>query len=293
MALMATHVCISSGGFIFVKLALGEFSAFALGFWRLLFGLIGLLVYTLIFKSWQAIERKDWTKIAMLAFLAVPVNQVGYIYGMKFTVPSHAALLYGCTAVFAILFSVWIGYEKFRRSRLGAIVLAISGLLIVISGARTQMLGSENISGDLIVLAAVIAWAGYTVLARPLVMKYGATRATMICLVIGSAMGLPFLGVSAYNQNYNQVTWIGWTGALYAGLILTGVNYAVWFSMLKYVDPSQVAIATTPQPVVTTLLSTFILGEVITLNLVVGGLMVISAVLMMNYPQWVRKLLPI
>lgn len=289
---MATHVCIASGGFIFVKLALREFTPLALGFWRLLFGLVGLLVYTISFRSWKTIDKQDWPTIFLLAFLAVPINQVGYIFGMQFTVPSHAALLYGCTAVFAVSLSVLLGKETLRRSRVLAIALAVIGVTIVVSGRHTQILGTENFRGDLIVLFGVMAWAGYTVLAKPLVIKYGATQATTSCLIIGSVMGLPFLAYPAYTQDYSRLTWIGWSGALYAGILLTGVAYAVWFNLLKRVDPSQVAIATAPQPVVTTLLSTLIVGEVIHLTLVVGGLLVISGVFIMNAPELLRKLTP-
>jgi drug/metabolite transporter (DMT)-like permease len=287
-ALMAAHVCIASGGFIMIKLGLSEFTPMALGFWRLLFGLVALTAFTLTFKAWKPVDRADWPKIAGLAVLAVPVNQVFYIYGMQFTVPSHAALLYGCTVVFTVLLSVLMGVERLRKSRVAAMFMAVSGVIIVISGQRTKILGSENFGGDLIVLCAVMAWASYTVLAKPLVLKYGATQATTMCLIFGSLMGLPFLGVPAYLQDYSRVTWIGWSSTLYAGILLTGVAYAVWFALLKRVDPSQVAIATTPQPVVTTALSTLILGEVIRPSLIVGGVLVISGVIFMNASELFR-----
>lgn len=287
---MALHVCIASGGFIFIKLALSEFTPLALGFWRLSFGLLGLLAYSLLFKTWQKVERADWWKMAALAFLAVPINQVGYIWGMQYTVPSHASLLYGCTAVFAIALAAILGYEKLRRSRMAAIVLAVTGIVIVISGQQTAILGSENFAGDLIVLSAVIAWATYTVLAKPLVLKYGATHFTTFTLIFGSVMGVPFLIMPAILQDYSHVSAVGWSGALYSGLMLTGVAYAVWFNLLKKIDPSQVAIVTAPQPVVTTALSTMILGEVIRPSLILGGVLVISALLMMNAPELIRKL---
>ncbi|MBI5059759.1 EamA family transporter [candidate division KSB1 bacterium] len=288
---MATHVFIASGGFIMTKLALSEFTPMALGFWRLLFGLIALVAFMLTFKSWQPVDRGDWWKIGGLALLAVPINQVGYIYGMQFTVPSHAALLYGCTVVFTVLLSVMLGREHLRKSRIAAIIMAVSGVTIVISGQHTQILGTENFAGDLIVLAAVMGWASYTVLAKPLVHRYGATQATTMCLILGSLMGLPFLGVPAAMQDYSRLTWIGWSGALYAGILLTGVAYAVWFTLLKRIDPSQVAIATSPQPVVTTALSTVILGEVIRGSLIIGGILVIGGVFVMNAPELFRRII--
>ena len=291
-SLMAAHICIASGGFIFVKVALHEFSPLALAFWRLSIGLTALLVLNAALTKTQKIAREDRKTFALLALLAVPINQVGYIVGMRYTVPSHAAMLYGSTAVFAILFSTWLGHEKLRRSRIVAIVMAVAGVTVVVTGSRTPMIGSENFSGDLLVGAGMIAWAGYTALAKPMVLKYGALRATSLCLILGSLMSLPFLAPAAIHQDYSMVTWRGWGGALYAGILLTCVAYAIWFTLLKRIDPSQVAVVTSGQPVVTTALSTWILGELITANLVIGGLLVISGLVVMNAPELYHKLFP-
>ncbi len=288
---MLSHVCIASGGFIFVKLALHEFTPLALGFWRLTIGLAALLVLSRVLRKTGRIERCDWGRIALLAFLAVPINQVGYIVGMNYTVPTHAAIIYGSTAVFAILFSTLLGHEKLRRSRVAAICACVIGVIVVVSGRRTIITGSENFVGDLLVGAGMIAWAGYTALAKPLVLKYGALRATTICLIAGTLMSLPFLIAPAIMQDYSIVTWRGWSGAIYAGVLLTCVAYAIWFTLLKRVDPSQVAVVTSGQPVVTTALSTWILGEIISARLVIGGLLVISGLLVMNAPELYHSLL--
>jgi len=292
-SLMVSHVCIASGGFIFVKVALHEFTPLALGFWRLSIGLVALLVLSALLGKKPPIIRVDRWKIVWLAFLAVPINQVGYIVGMNYTVPSHAAILYGSTAVFAILFSTWLGHEKLRRSRILAICLSVTGVVVVVSGTRTIIGGSENVVGDLLVGAGMIAWAGYTSLAKPIVLKYGALRATTLCLIIGTLMSLPFLTPAAITQDYTNVTWRGWGGALYAGLLLTCVAYTIWFTLLKRIDPSQVAIVTSGQPVVTTALSALILGEVISASLIIGGLLVISGLVVMNAPELYHKLFPV
>jgi drug/metabolite transporter (DMT)-like permease len=93
----------------------------------------------------------------------------------------------------------------------------------------------------------------------------------------------------ALAQDYSVVTWRGWTGALYTGFMITAVSYTIWFALLRRVDPSQVAILTTPQPVVTTVLSVLILKEAIGFSLILGGLLVIGAVLLMHAPVWFRR----
>jgi drug/metabolite transporter (DMT)-like permease len=289
LSLMIAHVIINSGGYIFVKIGLGEFSSFAFAFWRFVIGLAGMAVLIIFLRAWPRVERRDWPRIILLGLLSVPANQLLYLSGMKYSVPSHASLIYGATAVVALILSVFLGYEKLRRFKVLAISLAGVGLVLVVSSSRTPILGSENFGGDALITLSMFAWAGYTVLGKPIVAKYGALPATLVCLLCGSLIGLPFLIQPALAQDYSILTWRGWAGPIYAGLMITCVSYTVWFALLRRVDPSQVAIMTTPQPVVTTALSVLILGETLSLPLILGGLFVIGGVLLMQTPALLKN----
>lgn len=290
--LMLFHVAINSCGYLFVKVGLGEFTPFAFAFWRFSFGLIGLTVIMILQRAWVRVQKEDWPRFLLLAALAVPANQLLYLNGMRSTVPSHASLLYGTTAVAALALSAVLGYEKLRWRKVIAIGLSVLGLVFVVAESPTPIIGTENFAGDLLIALSVLVWASYTVLAKPIVDKYGPVRATLVCLFIGSAMGLPFLVAPALAQDYSIITWRGWTATLYTGLMITAVSYTIWFALLRRIDPSQVAILTTPQPVVTTLLSVVILNETIGASLVIGGLMVIGGVLLMQTSNLLRQKSP-
>lgn len=289
IALMSVHVVINSGGYLFAKIGLSEFSPFAFAFWRFLIGLAGLSAVLLLRKVRLRIERRDWPRILLLATCAVPANQLLYLSGMRWTVPSHTSLLYGSTAAFALVLSAILGYEKLRPYKIAAILLAVAGITLVVSESPTQLIGSENFAGDVLIALSVVMWAAYTVLAKPLVEKYGAVKTTLACLFLGSLMTLPFLVAPALAQDYSAITWRGWAGPIYTGIMVTTISYTLWFAMLKRIDPSQVAILTTPQPVVTTILSVLILRETIGISLVTGGVLVIGGVCLMQIPA-LRKI---
>ncbi|MBU0509740.1 DMT family transporter [bacterium] len=289
IALMSVHVAINSGGYLFTKVALSEFSPFAFAFWRFLIGVGGLTAVFFLRKAWMRIEREDWPRFLLLAVIAVPANQLLYLSGMRGTVPSHASLLYGSTAVVALALSTLIGYEKLRPYKVVAILLAVLGLTLVVSESPTRLIGTESFAGDLLIALSVIMWASYTVLGKPIVAKYGATRATLVCLILGSLLSLPFLIGPALAQDYATITWKGWAGPLYTGIMITTVSYTIWFALLKRIDPSQVAILTAPQPVVTTILSVLILKEAIGISLVSGGLLVIGGVCLMQIPALMKR----
>jgi drug/metabolite transporter (DMT)-like permease len=289
LVLMACHVALTGCGYIVVKFALREFDSLALAFWRLATGLLAMAIVLTHFKWWPKIEKQDRPRMLVLAMLAVPINQVIYIIGMKYSVPSHASLLYGMTAAFALALSAILGYERPRLHKIAAILISLAGILLVVMQGGLPDPNADIFRGDLLVLTAVIAWAVYTVLAKPFVKKYGAIPATMGGLIIGSLLALPFLALPALRQDYTRVTWIGWSSVVYTGIFLTVIAYSVWFTLLKQIDPSQVAILTTPQPVVATSLSALLLGEVVGLPLLFGGLLVIGGIIMMDAPALISR----
>ena len=285
---MLTHVSVTGFGYVVNKLALREFNPFAYGFWRLSIGLIGLSTLAWMTKSWPRVERADWPRVILLALVAVPINQLIYLVGMSKTMPSHAALLYGTTAVFALFLSAALGYERIRRHKIVAIIVALCGLALVVTRAGNFDVHSDLFFGDALIFLAVLAWATYTVVGKPLVLKYGSLPATCLVLIIGSLISLPFLIYPARLQDYSGITWIGWGGTFYAGLVLTILAYNVWYKILSMVDPAQVAILTTPQPVVATTLSAYFVGEIIAWPLVVGGALVIAGIILMDAPAFMR-----
>jgi drug/metabolite transporter (DMT)-like permease len=289
LGLMIIHVAINSCGYLFVKVGLAEFTPFAFAFWRFSFGIVGLILIFVLRRAWIHVEKRDWPRFLLLGALAVPANQLLYLNGMRFTVPSHASLLYGATAVAALGLSSLLGYEKLRLFKVLAILVSLCGLVLVVSESPTPIIGTENFAGDILISISVLVWAGYTVLAKPVVDKYGPVRATLVCLILGSAMGLPFLVAPALAQDYAIVTWRGWIGTLYTGFMITAVSYTIWFALLRRVDPSQVAILTAPQPVVTTVLSVLILKEAIGASLILGGFLVIGGVVLMQAPILLRR----
>lgn len=289
LGLMVTHVSVTGFGYVVNKLATMEFNPFAYAFWRLCVGVVGLTALLTITKSWPKIDRQDYPRILLLALVAVPINQVIYLVGISKTMPSHASLLYGTTAVFALFLSAAMGYEKILRHKIVAIVVAIAGLVIIVTQGGDFSTDSELFVGDVLIFSAVLAWASYTVLGKPIVRKYGAIPTTGVVLLIGSFVGLPFLAYPAMQQDYSVLTWVGWGGVFYAGLVLSVLAYSVWYKILTMIDPSQVAILTTPQPIVATTFSTIIVGEVIGWPIVVGGVLVIAGIVLMDAPAFARR----
>ena len=126
---------------------------------------------------------------------------------------------------------------------------------------------------------AVFAWVYYTILGKPLVMKYGAIRVTAYSLSFGSAVYFPFGLYRALNFNYAAVPWTAWLSVLYAALGVSVTAYVLWYWLLKQMEASRLAVFNNIQPVIASVVAMLFLGEPINLTFILGGAIVLTGVL--------------
>jgi drug/metabolite transporter (DMT)-like permease len=278
---MGLHTLISAGTYLMGKTATDAIPTLALGLLRFLIAGSGFLVLARIrgLELWP-VAKAEWRAYLWVGFLGVAVNQIAFLGGLALTLPSHAALLYALTPTFVLLLAWARGQERPGPRKLGGLALAFSGVVVLLSGKAGGVLPPRWILGDLMVLVAVAAWAGYTVLSRPLVQKHGAQRATTLSILFGLAIFAPMGLFGLSKLTVAMVPPMAWVALVYLGVITSVVSYLLWFHALSMKEPSRVAIATNAQPVATALLAWIFYGQVVTPAFVVGAVLVMGGVLL-------------
>jgi len=97
-ALMAIHVGLASGTYVFAKAAAVGFpDAETLTLARALGAALILLLLTGWVIPKPRFDFKEWLRILLFGILLVPINQYLFLRGLRLTVPSHPALFYALT----------------------------------------------------------------------------------------------------------------------------------------------------------------------------------------------------
>ena len=99
-------------------------------------------------------------------------------------------------------------------------------------------------------------------------------------LVYGSLVYMPFGLIVALRYDYQYINYQGWLSIVYMAVVVSIFGYVIWYWVLKYLEASQVAVLQNIQPVAATALAAVMLGEPITPNLIVGGIIVIAGVVL-------------
>lgn len=270
---------IASGTFIAGKWALAEFPPLTLAFLRFMLAATGLFVIWRLWPGRRPIERGDWKRIFLLGFLAVILNQTFFLYGLKFTTPTHAALLYSALPVFVLLFSISLRRERLTTLKIVGVLVTLAGVGVVLSQHGIDLSGTTW-RGDALILVAVVAWALYTVIGKPLVAKYGAVHSTALCLMVGAIMYIP-IGVFTLDAfDPGAISARGWWSLLYIAFGTSVVAYTIWFWALGRLEATKLSVFNNLSPVITAGLSFWLIGEMVGVRLIAGGLLVIFGVVL-------------
>lgn len=246
-------------------------------------GAFALLAYAvwLVFrrKSVLRIEVKDMIPLLLLGLINIPMNQLMFVWGLKYTTAPNAALAYALSPAFVLLLSWLFMGEKLSGNKAVGVVVAIVGSAIILNerGFDTR---SELFFGNIIELCASLSWALYTVFGRKVALKYGAVYTTALSMFIGFFLYLPLYSVLPVQHVAPQVLNAEqWMGLLYLGVMTSGVGFALWYYLLTKLEAGKVAVFNNLQPVLTTLIAVIYFRQYPSPMFILGGLIVLVGVI--------------
>lgn len=275
--ILVLQILLSGGTHVVAKAATNSVPPAVLTFLRTLISSAFYIAYIIYAKLPFKYRGKDLAFICFLGLISVPVNQFIFLYGIKRTTATNAALLYSLTPVIVMFISHFYLKEKITLTKALGALMALSGVIIIIA-EKGVTFGLTYIKGDILVFTAVIAWALYTVLGKNLVVKHGAINTTIYSALIGSIVFSPFGIAASMNYRYSEISAGTWIEIIYLGIITSIVGYVLWYYALSKIEASKVAVFTNGQPIATAILSAIFLGQVITTTFIVGAIITITGV---------------
>lgn len=261
------------------KFALGDIHPLALASVR-----VGCVMPVLVLLAWRhhrelpPLRELPW--LALLGMLGVFGNQVLFLWGLSYTTAVNAAILMPSIPVFAAAVGAAFGVDRIGPKRFAGIALAVLGALAVLDPSRFS-LASDATRGNLLILANAFLYACFLVLQRP-VLKRVPWR-----WVIAGSFFFGSLGIFAVGGHevarlepatLPTAVWI----AVAIVVVTTLGAYSLNTWAVRRSSPTLVAAYTTLQPLLSALLATLILGEVMGANaalgfaLIAGGLWLVS-----------------
>lgn len=282
LAALATVVAWAAA-FPAIALALKAFQPAALAAGRFAIAAMLAVLWLLITRSgWLPV--KDWPRSAIAAGLGIAGYNMFLNSGQTTVSPGAASFIVNTTPVFTAILATVFAEERFNRyAWLGSLV-SLGGVGMIALG---QPGGLRVGSGGTLVLGAAVCLASFFIVQRPLVQRHGALRATAWILIFGALWLLPWLPLTIAQARTATASSIGAVVLLAA--LPSAVGYATWSIAQAHYGPARAANFLYLIPPTAAALSLFWVGDVPTWTTLVGGLVVLSGVVVVNrWGTWQR-----
>ena len=250
----------------------------ALGRWGL-----AALVLVVLARSELWTQRsniaKAWWQYLILGALGMLICGAWVYQGARSTQAMNIALIYAASPVLISLGSVWMLKETINKRQIAGVCLALLGVVhVVVKGQWTALSNVQFVVGDLWIVAATIAWAGYALLQKKWPSPLSATaRLAAICLG-GVVALLPFSIWEFFQPDLTVWGYDAFWLIVIAGLVPGLGAYWIYGWAQKILGASRTAVALYLGPLYAAFMTWAFLGEAPGWHHLFGGLLILPGV---------------
>ncbi|MBQ6569765.1 MAG: DMT family transporter [Clostridia bacterium] len=257
-------VIIWSLAFIGTKIGLEYFDPVTLSIYRYLAaGVFALILCAAGKKAVPA--RRDIPLFLLLGATGYFLYVLTFNMGAGGVSVSAASVIISIAPITTAVFSSVLFKEKMSARQLAAALIEFAGVAVV------SFCGGENKAGSgvLWIVASLVCFTTYNLLTRYAAGKYTPLQITGYGLIAAFAMFLPMTPYAAAHTQ--KITVGGVLCVLLLGVICSGAAYVLWAKALAKSDGTlEAANALFLEPIITTLLGIFMLGEHPNLQMWIG-----------------------
>ncbi|MFN8598213.1 MAG: EamA family transporter [Anaerolineae bacterium] len=283
--------------FIATKIALREVPPIVVVTLRFLIGVIVLWAALRVRRLTIKIERRDWPILIVLGFDGIWFHQMlqstGLAQGASATNTAwYVALIPIFTALLAALFL----REKLGWFKIGGIVLATLGVLLVVSKGDLADVVAHGLPvtfGDALALASAPNWAIFSVISKSVLKRYPPTVIMTVIMTIGWLMLVPVFMLSDGFAHTTQLTANGWLSVLFLGVACSGLAYIFWYDVLHEAEASSISTFLYIEPVVTVSVAAIVLNEPIVPATLIGGAIILFGVWLVSRSASISNSVPV
>lgn len=196
-----------------------------------------------------------------------------YMTAIKYASAGLVALLLYLYPFFVAILSMIFLSEKLSRAKAIALVLALAGAALTVGPVSGQLIGA------LMAITAALVYSIYIIVGANVTRHVSAIQSsTVIFASAGAVYGaLTF----ANGANFPQTN-SGWLIILGIVLLSTVIPVTAFLAGLERVGPTNAAMLSTIEPIITVMLATWLFGDILLPIVLVGGVLILIAVLILT-----------
>ncbi|MGH9397822.1 MAG: DMT family transporter [Terriglobia bacterium] len=258
------------------KFALRGFSPMALAELRVVGATAGFVLVYIILRGWPKLHftRREWGFMALAGLNGVTLNQGFYLSGLSRTSVAHTALIVALGPVVVLVLACLLRMEALTAAKSLGMVIAFCGVAALTIGKPSEASGASWL-GDILMLAGRVAFAYYTILLKQGAGRYDTLTLSMVTFGLGALMLAPFSVHAIVKTRWQAAPPLAWVGLAFMIIFASVVAYLLFAHVLTVMTASQAAAYIYLSPVIAIGLGVWLLSEIITWKVLVGGGMIL------------------
>lgn len=152
-------------------------------------------------------------------------------FGLDYTTAARGTLMLNTMPFFVLIGAHFVLGEALTLRKLFGVALAFLGVGLVLSDDLSAA-GDATLFGDLLCLAGGVAWAATTLVIKGSRLAGARAEKTLAYQLAGSALVmLPLLPLAG--PMVREVSALATGGLLFQGVVVVGITYLIWFTMIR------------------------------------------------------------
>jgi drug/metabolite transporter (DMT)-like permease len=241
-------------------------------FFRMGVPTIVLFVY-LYFKKIK-LFKKNFRLVLIASFLNA-VRLLFFFIGYTLASIGNATIASSVGPLFVFLYSAIFLKEKATKTKISLLCTALIGIIILYSN-KTFSFSDKDFLGMSFALVASAIYSLTVVIFKKELDRYSKTEAVFYQNLVGAILFLPFIFINKPFPDFWQIGFAV-TSQFFIGLIA----FVMFFSALKKVTPTVASIATFDS-VISVILGIILFKEVLTVNMIIGGILILFSSIMIK-----------
>jgi len=274
--------------FVAYKVANTSLEPLSIIFIRLLISIPFLFIFAWLSGRLMKIRREDYKLILLLSVAEPLVYFFGEAFGLSMVSSTLGAIIISTIPLFMPVAAYLFLRERLSLTNIIGLIVSFGGVIMVILASEGKFSG--NLKGILLMFLAVLSAVAYTILAKKLIHRYNGIIITAWQSTLGMVMFLPFFLIfEAKDLDLVSVTPDSFWSVLYLAIFGSGMCFILFTYGLRELGASKANVFANLIPVVTAIVSFFLLKEAMPLFKILGIVVVLTGLFLTQVSTFKRK----
>ena len=245
------------------------------------FAFVFLLIMNIINGSVKELKHyrlKDYLMMSGLGFLGLFLYSALYYYGISALSSQEACILNYLWPLMIVVFACILLKEKLTARKLIAMGMSFAGIVVLTVGTGGAASSGNRLWGIVACVTAAVCYGLFSVLNKKHSLNQNITMmwiwlTVSVCSLVS---GMIF-------EKWQPIVGVQWLGLGWLGVVVNAVAYLLWAIALKNAeDSAKVANLAYLVPFLSIVLSSVVLKEQITVNMVIAVVLIVGGILLQS-----------